>query len=384
MKIAAALLISVLFTSCASAPPPPVDGLFRDALFGPPAVPIDSADAMAVSPEMHRYLEARILNKPAAGDRKKQLMDALYRKGDLRLEYDSAMTRTAAQAFEARAGNCLALVMMTGAFAKELGLTVQYQAFPGADAWDRADDLYLAVGHVNLTLVDRPALAGSGILRLSSTMTVDFIPPREGQVAHARVIQEPTVIAMYLNNRAVESLTRGQVDDAYWLAREALRTDPKLMGAYITLGVVYRNRHQPELADAALQRVLDRQPDNTMAMSNRVLVLRDMGRQAEANALALQLDRLDPHPPFSYFHQGMAALREGRPEAARALFEKEVDRSPYQHEVQFWLAVTYLQLHDAEHAAVHLARAMDASTTRRDRDLYAAKLERLKSLGLQQ
>ena len=79
----------------------------------------------------------------------------------------------------------------------------------------------------------------------------------------------------------------------------------------------------------------------------------------------------------------MAALREHRLEDARRLFAREVERTPDYHEFQFWLAVTYAELNDPKHAAEHLARAMEASTTRRDHDLYAAKLDRLKALGPQ-
>jgi tetratricopeptide (TPR) repeat protein len=118
-------------------------------------------------------------------------------------------------------------------------------------------------------------------------------------------------------------------------------------------------------------------------MSNRVLVLRDLGRHAEAAALAQQLERLEQHPPFSYFRQGMAAMQEHRFEAARGLFAKEVARAPYHHEFQFWLAVAYLELHDAAHATEHLTRAMEVSTTRKDHELYAAKLNRLKLLAPQ-
>ena len=65
------------------------------------------------------------------------------------------------------------------------------------------------------------------------------------------------------------------------------------------------------------------------------------------------------------------------------MFNKEIDRAPYHHEFQFWLAVTYLELHDAGRATAHLTRAMEVSTTRKDHALYAAKLGRLKALGPQ-
>ncbi len=383
MKSAAVLLLSFLLVSCASAPPmPPAAGLLHDELFAAPSAPIRPADAMAVSPAMRQYLAEKILAGPRFIDRKQQLIDALYRKDELLLEYDAAVTRTAAQAFDARSGNCLALVLMTSAFAREMGLSVRYQSVFGEDSWDRSGDIVVSVGHVNLTLSDRPPQNGIGIMD-TGQLTIDFVAPRNPRALRMRVIQEHTVIAMFLNNRAVEALTQGQLDDAYWWAREAIAKDPELLSAYITLGVVYRTRQRPELAEQVLQRVAEREPGNTKAMSNRALVLRDLGRHAEADALLRQLDKLDPNPPFSYFNKGMAALRERRFEAARNLFAKEVDRAPYHHEFQFWLAITYLELHDAARATEHLTKAMEVSTTRKDHELYAAKLGRLKALGPQ-
>ena len=298
---------------------PPASDLFHDEWFAAPSAPIDPDAAMALSDGMRSYLASRIGSQSRFSDRRQQLVNALYSKGELQLEYDAAVTRTAAQAFESRSGNCLALVMMTGAFAKALGMVVHYQVVLGEDAWDRAGDFYLSVGHVNLTLADRPSVAGVGIYT-NNEMTVDFMPPHAGTISRTRLIQEDTLIAMYLNNRAVESLARGQMDDAYAWARAAIVKDPELLPAYLTLGVIYRNRQHAELADAALRRVIERQPGNTAALSNRVLVLRDLGRIAEADTLAQQLQQLDPHPPFSYFLQGRQALREGRVEAARLVF----------------------------------------------------------------
>lgn len=374
--------LAVALGGCASLPPmPPAADLFHDDAFAAPSAPIEPAAALAISPAMRSYLADKLVNRTRSMDRRRLLIDALYR-GDLKLEYDAEMTRTAAQAFDARSGNCLALVMMTAAFAKELDLRVRYQAVIGDEAWDRADDLYIGIGHVNLVLEERLEPTGF-ITTTMGPMVVDFLPPRDARQLNTREIGERTVVAMYLNNRAVESLTRGRLNDAYWYARAAIDSDRDLVGAYITLGVVYRQKQRPAWAEAALRRVADREPDNVYALSNRVLALRDLDRSAEADTLVQRLAQLDPHPPFSYFHQGMAALKQGRYDAARRLFSKEVERAPYQHEFEYWLAVSYIQLGDAERATVHLKRAMDVSTTRKDHDLYAGKLDRLKALRTQ-
>ena len=77
---------------------------------------------------MERFLARRdapdLRNKGA----REGLIDAIYSEGQLKIEYDSVMTRNAAQAFAARSGNCLSLVIMTAAFAKALGLPVRFQS----------------------------------------------------------------------------------------------------------------------------------------------------------------------------------------------------------------------------------------------------------------
>ena len=62
---------------------PPADDLFRDALFAPPAVPIEPETAMAPSASMHTCLDTCLRRAPAGVDRRQWLMGALYRRGDL-------------------------------------------------------------------------------------------------------------------------------------------------------------------------------------------------------------------------------------------------------------------------------------------------------------
>ena len=59
----------------------------------------------------------------------------LYKRQKLGLEYDATSTRTASEAYAARAGNCLSLVIMTSAFAKALGLPVYYQRVFVDESW---------------------------------------------------------------------------------------------------------------------------------------------------------------------------------------------------------------------------------------------------------
>ena len=76
---------------------------------------------------------------------------------------------------------------------------------------------------------------------------------------------------------------------------------------------------------------------------------------------------------------GKVAMERHDYAAARDWFAKEVARADYYHEFHYWLALAQFRLGDVEQARQHLARAMEYSTTRRDRDLYAAKLAWIRS-----
>ena len=215
----------MLLAACASGPSPQdAEQLFNDRLFQPASVRIDAADVFALTPAMKAYLEGDVARLARVRGRQRALFDALYERSQLKLEYDAAMTRNASEAFEARAGNCLSLVIMTAAFAKEMGFIVRYQNVFTDETWSRSGDYYLSIGHVNLSLV-RKRGEDPLIRNDSDTMTIDFLPPADLRGARTWVIEEPTIVAMYMNNRAVEALTAGHMDDAYWWAREAIVHD---------------------------------------------------------------------------------------------------------------------------------------------------------------
>lgn len=377
------LVLSALLAACASAPEVQrVTVPLIDQRFAAPSAPVAAAEVFALNDAMRHYVHVEIAAQVRAKGRMVALADALLRHGGLKLEYDAGMTRNAAQTFEARSGNCLSLVIMTAALAREMGLQVEYKDVYAEETWGRSDDVYYAVGHVDIALV-RPKVDPAWGRNEGDRVIIDFLPPRDAARLHSRVIGERTIVAMYMNNRAVESLVEGKLDDAYWWARGAIGQDPQLLRAYNTLGAIYLRHGDVEPAGQVFAEVLARDPRNTRALSNQIAVLRLQGRDAEAGALAATLAEVEPEPPFFFFKRGLAALRAGDLAGARDLFEREVRRAGDYHEFHFWLAVANAGLGDVEAARRHLTFAMENSTTRRDHDLYAAKLDRIRATRLQ-
>jgi Tfp pilus assembly protein PilF len=376
-----ALLSTLLLGGCASAPvavrSAPV-ALLHDSLFQPASADVNADRLFAVTPAMRQYLQDEIVHKQVGKDARQSLFDALYKRGKLRLEYDATMTRNAEETFLARSGNCLSLAIMTAALARELNLTVQFQRVTLENSWSRNGNLYFSSNHVNLVL-GQPKLDFARGYNIAQYMTVDFIPVPDLAKQQAQPLDENTIIAMYMNNRAAEMLVEDRVDDAYWWARMAMHQNPAYLNSYNTLAVVYQHHHDLTAAEQVMRYVLQQEPGNTIFMFNLVQMLEDQGRMAEAAPLRVQLARLDPYPAFHFFNQGQAAMQAGDYAGARSLFQRELDREPDYHEFHFWLAQADYQMGDLKEADKHMTLAMENSTTRGDHDLYAAKLDRIKS-----
>jgi Tfp pilus assembly protein PilF len=379
------VVMLALLAGCASkAPSAPGAELLRDQAYAAQAQALPSAqDLFALSPTMRAFLAAEGQVLTPLRDPRRALVDALYRPrapgvAGLRLEYESSRTRTAAEAFDARAGNCLSLVMMTAAFARHLELTVSYQSVRVDDYYSRSGSLTLASGHVNLLLGPRFT---RGLLDRADPdlLVVDFLSPRDIRQQRSLPLQEHTIVAMYFNNRAAELMAAGRLDEAYWHARESLRHDPGFVHAANTLGVVHLRAGHADAAEAAFRHVLAHDERAVAALGNLVALLRAGGRTAEAEPLALRLAALQPQPPFHWLRLGREALAAGDAARAVELLRRELRLQPEQDEVHFALAEALLRQGDVAGAQHHLARAAEFSTRRVDQSRYEAKLVHLRA-----
>lgn len=375
-RLAALPIAAAIAAGCATAPPEPVpEQLFDDAAFAAPPQPPRRDEVFALDDAMRAYLAGDFARRAREVGAQQALVDALTRPGRLRLAYDAGTTRNAAQAFEAGAGNCLSLALMTAAFARALDLQVDFNRATVDDTWSRLGDLLVVSGHVNTSFGRRKLEVGAAYLQ--PAVTVDFLPPEELRGLRTEPVDEPTVVAMYFNNRAAETLIQGGLDQAYAYAREAVHADPRFLPAYNTLGLIYRHHGQDERALRAFDYVLARDPAQRQAMANLADTLHALGRDAEAERWRERLARLEPDPPFHHLDLGRAAAQRGDWAEARRQFERELARADYSAEVHFWMALASWHLGDVDAARRELAQAVDASTTGADRALYSAKLARL-------
>ena len=379
------VLALVLLPGCAVLAPTPAGPLLlQDALFNHPPRPAEADAAMTLDEPMRAYLRSNLASGVHQKGKARALTDELYVRDGLRLDYDASVTRTAAQAFAARSGNCLSLVLMTAAMAREMGLEVTFQSARLDDAFSRSGDLTLRSGHVNLLIGPRPPVLRWQTLHMAddpNRLQVDFLPPDELRGLRTQPISEATVLAMFMNNRAAEALAARRTTEAYAWVREALRSDAGFWPAVNTLGVVYQQGGHLAAAATAFEQLLAQDSTQVAAMWNLAQVLQAQGRTAEAARWTAQRLALEPVPPFYYQQQAEAAMARGAWAQAREFFHSEQRITGDSPELQHGLALAHYRLGEWGAARQALQQAISTSLNAVQQARYTGKLAWLRAQG---
>lgn len=391
MRVLFIALLCTAISACTQMPAiTEVHPYLHDQAFKPPTQAVKPEEVFAIDQTMKNYLEQEVLPKAKKITLQRALYEALSSTEHLKLDYDSEKTRNAREAFAAKNGNCLSLVILTAALAKHLDIKVHFQDVQVPQLWGRNKNLQFTVNHVNIILGSRrplyeDPLAGPAKMRMTDTrfqdelMLIDFIPTEDLRLQRARAIDSNTIMAMYFNNRAFELLSNQQIDEAYWSIRTALTVDPNYQTSLNTLGVIYRQQGDLTRAEKIFRDLHGNNNSNTLVLSNLIDTLQTMGNVAEASKLTEQLRRLQKVAPFEYFDKGMSAMKQKDFNLARQYFEKEIEINPEYDETHFWLALALLKSGNMDKALHEMQLAKKHSTTFSSQQMYSNKVERIKA-----
>lgn len=379
--IASTAFLALILSSCASTPIVKQHdaSLFHDEYFIANDKIFDPKSVFDLSPEMYAYIRNNILTKRHDNSSTKALLYALYDKDKLKLEYDSSYTRTAIEAFNAKSGNCISLVIMTAAFAKNMNLSVQYQSVFTPENISRDGTSLYYSDHVNLVLgtidVDVSMVSPN-----NPKIIVDFLTPGNSTGQRSATISEQTVLAMYMNNRSAEQLRAKSIDDAYWWAKHAIEYEPTFIASYNTLGVIYERNGNLAEAKQAFQYVINIEPSNIASLSNLARIENKLGNTEASAQLNQHIKQIKPTPPYFYFDLGMAAMKAQNYAVARDYFITEISTAAYNPEFHYWLAGAYIGLKDRDNAKKHLLIAIKNATTIDNRKMYEEKLNSMQTI----
>jgi Flp pilus assembly protein TadD len=366
-----------LALACASAPPRrdgpgiTIDELRAGAPLGldreSPAL-VDEAEVLAVSAEMQTFLDAHVARSAGRVTRLRQLAHAIVGEGTFGLEYDET-TRTAAETFRARRGNCLSFSNMFVAMARRVGLDADYQEVDVPPDWSFKDDAFVLNRHVNV-LVD---------LGREGEHVVDFNMDDFRTTYDRRAISDARALSHFYNNMAVERMQAGDTVSALLYFRRATGHDPLFSPAWTNLGILYSRKGHPAHAEAAYLQALKVDGGDLVAMSNLANLYERRGDQERAATYRNRVADHRQRNPYYRFQIAREAFLAEDYDTAIGHLKYAVRKKQNEDQFCFLLGRSYLEKGDEAAARRWLSRAEEVAATDALKRRYSSKIDILLS-----
>lgn len=363
--------LAALTLGCATTRPDPgrtavtVDELLAGApLLAPPAAAtlVAEDEVLLVSPEMQAFLDRHVARGAGPVSRLRQLARAILDEKSLGLTYDEA-TRTAAETFSARRGNCLSFSNMFLAMARRAGLRAHYQEVDTPPDWTLRNEVLVLNRHVNVLVA-----TGRG-----GDHVVDFNLDRFQSSDGLRRISDARALAHYDNNVAVERMQKGDAATALLYFRRALRRDPSFSPAWTNLGILFLRKGYPAHAEAAYLQALRADERDLVAMSNLASLYERTGDHERAAGYRRRVIAHRDRNPYYRFQLARDAVLARDYGAAIGHLEYAIGRKKNEDRFYFLLGLSYLGQGDAEVARKWFSRAEGMAASDVVKRRYARK-----------
>jgi Flp pilus assembly protein TadD len=352
--------------------PVSVDELLSGTALGqrqPAQTLVDEAEILAVSPEMVRFLESYVDRGAGSFVKLHQLLYAIITEGSFGLEYDDR-TRTAAQTFASRRGNCLSFCNMFVALARDVGLNVSYQEVDIPPDWSFDSDVYVLNRHVNVHVE----------LGVTGEHVVDFNIDDFRASYDRRLIPDSRAFAHYYNNKGAEHMLAGDHATALAYFRKALiDSDGSFSPAWTNLGTLYRRHDLTAHAEAAYQQALTVDRNDEVAVSSLAALYHSRGEKELAEAYRKKVINHRKQNPYYRYHLAREAFFSRDYATAISHLRYAVRKKPNEDLFCFLLGMAYLQSGDKAAARRWLTRAEEVAATDALKRNYSSKMDVLLS-----
>ena len=337
----------------------------------PPLSVADPADVLALSPAMKAFADAHVERSDPDNLKLSQLVTAIMGKKTFGVTYDDS-TRTAANTFLSRRGNCLSFSNMFVAMARYVGLNAEFQEVDIPPDWTLDKETFVLNRHVDV-YIDMAQLGSS---------VVDFNIEDFKTTYPMRVISDARALAHFYNNVGVARMQAGDVAEALWCFRTAIASDEgRFSPAWTNLGTLYLRNGHPAHAEATYRHALEVNRDDLVAMSDLARLYGRIGDLDRAAAYRRLVEHHRWRNPYYRYELARLAYAAKHYDEAIGHLKYAARQRPKEDRFPHLLALCYLGKGDVAAARRWLARAEELAATAVLKRQYAAEIATLPGDG---
>lgn len=386
--LACLLLLLTVLTGCQTHPklhtvPVMTTQLWADQAFSAPSIQLETEqEIFAIPADTVSELRRQLQQHDDHYQRSMALVAYIFNDGRDELEYVNSATLVASDTLKRRQANCLSLTILAYSLAQSLGFEVEFQDVTIPEYWVSRSGSMLLNGHVNLVLLPTNKMFDmKDAIYARSGYLIDFdrVPARSR--LKSTVIQRPTIVSMFYNNRAADALIAHNYDVAYLYLKQAIQLAPQQVANWNNLAVLYRHKRLFAQAEQVYRHSLQLEPDHSNTLANLAALYQLTDRPAEAALLEQRVEKKRLANPFYFVMLGNEAFERHEQDTAIAYFRKALKLQSNVPEALFGLAKSYLMKGDFASATRYLQAAKKHVGAGSERRLYQSKLDLLNAIA---
>ena len=323
-------------------------------------------DVFAVTPEMARFAEKAMAGARSDERKIRNLLQALMSPEQMGLQFEESGTYTAREAFERGRANCLAFTSMVIPMLRQQGMNVSFNDVEIPPVWNlENNETMILYRHINAIVMfnDRfPKVIDINMGEYDSS----FIQ---------QTISDQTAEAQYYNNRSVELLIDGRLQDAFRYQRKAIDLDNEVAFFWVNLAMIYRKMDNLRAAEIAVRLALEIDADNPVVISSAENIYRKLGRTELVAWLEQRSANYRRRNPYYHYSVAMDAFLHKNYAVALDSVNEAIRRHPVDHRFHFLQGAIYVSLDQDEQARESLGHAVELTTNPKQQDRYRRKIE---------
>jgi Flp pilus assembly protein TadD len=327
---------------------------------------LPQADILGLSADMRQFLADYVDRRSSSALRLHQLAWAVTSDASFGLEYTTT-TRTAAETFAARDGNCLSFTNLFVALAREAGLKARFQQVEIPPDWEQRGETYVLNRHINV-LVE---------LASGERQAVDFNLEDFKTSYERHVVPDRRAEAHFYSNLGVEKLQADDFRAAFLYLRKGLDIDPGFAPLWTNLGALYSRAEFPALAEASYLEALRLDAGDMVAISSLARLNERRGDTESARRYRELARYHRDRNPYYRFHAAREAFLRRDYGTALDHLDYAIDKRPVEDSFYFLRGIVHLQLGHAEAARADLERAESVADDDVLKRNYHGKMEML-------
>jgi Flp pilus assembly protein TadD len=317
------------------------------AVFGEPVGTEDLVDVNILEPsdDMLAFIEREVGDTRHTVVRFRRLFHSLINEGYLATGYSADVTRTAAETFAQRSGNCLSYTNMFIALAREAGIDARFQVVDVPPSWDADSGYLIRYTHVNVLV--------KGFVfdsRYGEEFSVDFNDVLPDPDQPRRAISDAEARSLFYANRSVHYLRANEQREAFQLLKKAIELAPDNEDLWINLGAFYSKQGAYEEALAAYEIALHYDRNNRGAVSGLARAHSHLGNTAEAEKYAEQVRSYRQRNPYFHYAVAQAEFEQARYDKALEAINTAIDLKFRNGRFHFLKGLTQTKLGELDEA----------------------------------